>query len=84
MWIFYMENKMNKQQEEAFLAEEKEASFKRLGCLLILGFVALEVCGVIAGAKYYLAHQDRKTAPEPEKIIKHTDSKNKIVFEHTR
>ena len=74
---------MNKQQEE-FLAEEKETRLKRVGCLLILGVVAIEAFGIVAGTTYYYAHRNDTKASEPEKIIKHTDSKNKIVFEHTR
>lgn len=75
---------MNKQQEEEFLAEEKEARQKHIGCLLILGVMAIEAFGVVVGTTYYYAHRNDTKASDPEKIIKHTDSTNKIVFEHTR
>ena len=75
---------MNKQQEEAFLAEEKESRLKRAGCLLILSVIAIEVVLIAAGTTYYLIHQDEKDAPEPVKITKQANLKNKIVLEHTR
>ena len=74
---------MNEQQKEEFFAEEKEFRLKQAGCLLILSVVAVEVLGVVAGTTDYLTHQDEKRVSEPEKIMKHPDTKSKILFERT-
>ncbi|MBR5130018.1 MAG: hypothetical protein IKV03_02200 [Alphaproteobacteria bacterium] len=75
---------MNKQQEEEFLAEEKETRLKRSGCLLIMGVLALEAVIIATGTTYYLTHQDEKSVSEPVKITKKTDLKNKVFLERSR
>jgi hypothetical protein len=75
---------MNKQQKEAFVAEESNFREKQAGCLLILGVVALEIAAVAVGTSYYLSHQNKEVVPEPEKVVAHTNLSPKSCEEHSR
>lgn len=75
---------MKKEQQDAFLSEEKTFRAKRAGCLLVLGFMVLEAVAVAAGTAYYLKNKENDKPTEPAKISSHNTISKQERSEHTR